>query len=238
MSSTLTICIGYDRKEPLTLAVLTHSLIRHASRPVRIIPVALDHLRDVYTRNDPAGTTEFSLSRFLTPWLCNYEGIGVFMDCDMVCLTDIHHVLTVAKDYPVSVCQHAYTPKAGQKATGQQVTYPRKNWSSFMVFDAARCRMLTPAFVSAATPAELHRLAWVPDTHIGSLPLEWNWLVGEYPDNPATKVLHYTLGAPCFPGYADSPMAAPWWEAYRSMLVPMKTYQMPEAEVYAQQVRR
>jgi len=45
---------------------------------------------------------------------------------------------------------------------------------------------------------------------IGEIPKEWNWLTTEYPDNYDAKLLHYTLGTPCFKDYAESEMAELW----------------------------
>ena len=42
----LTICIGYDSKEPLALQVLAHSITTRSSGPVSIVPVAKHHLRE------------------------------------------------------------------------------------------------------------------------------------------------------------------------------------------------
>lgn len=215
----LTICIGYDTREPIALQVCAHSIIRRASGPVSIIPLALSHLKLIYAR-PPNGTTEFSLTRFLTPYLSGYKGFSIFMDCDMIVKTDIYGVMehvNVRDD--VSVCQHDYTPVEGAKATGIQTAYPRKNWSSFMVFNNERCWHLDPQYVNTASPSDLHRLGWADRT--GSLPLEWNWLVGEYPHNDNAKVLHYTLGTPCFPKYIDCDHADDWWAEYDEMRTPM-----------------
>lgn len=224
MNTNLTVCIGYDSKEPVTWMVLAHSILTRASKPVTIIPINLKTLQGVYTRTDPAGTTEFSLSRFLTPWLCHYQGYGLFMDSDMLCLTDIYDVFADASgrwDAEVYACQHDYTPKADTlKATGMQTAYPRKNWSSFMLFHNPQLeRVLTPEYVNGATPADLHRFRWA-QRPIGDIPLVWNWLVGEYAPNPDAKVLHYTLGAPCFPGYERCDHADLWWNELEQMMKP------------------
>jgi hypothetical protein len=217
----LRVFIGYDSREPITYAVCAHSVLRRASQPVMIVPLALPSLARVYGR-PPNGTTEFSLTRFLAPYLSNFSGMSVFMDSDMVCLTDIHEVLASCSSAELAVwcCQHDYQPREGLKATGVQTAYPRKNWSSFMVFNNRRCRELSPEYVNTASPADLHRMAWA-DGHIGALPFEWNWLVGEYEPNPNAKVLHYTLGAPCFPAYRESDHAAEWFAELSHMSTPM-----------------
>lgn len=226
----LRICIGYDSREPLALEVCAHSIIRRASGPVSIIPVAKNHLRGVYTREDTAGTTEFSLTRFLAPYLCGYQGLGLFMDCDMLVQADIYEAVLAgiatdeANAKAVWCCQHDYVPKMQAKATGAQTAYPRKNWSSFFVFDAGLCTALTPEYVNTASPADLHRFAWLDDDDIGSLPLEWNWLVGEYPPNASAKILHYTLGTPCFADYRQSDHADLWFAELAAMNRPLDAW--------------
>jgi hypothetical protein len=231
--STLTICIGYDSREPIALSVACHSISRRASQPVRFMPIALNHLKGIYTR-EPNGTTEFSLSRFLSPWMCDYEGYSIFMDCDFLVKCDIHEVMRhIDSRHAVSVCQHDYQPKEGLKATGVQTSYPKKNWSSFMVFNNERCRNLTPEYVNTASPADLHRLAWAGE-NFGSLPLDFNYLVGEYAPNPDARILHYTLGTPCFSAYKHSDHAKEWWAEYAHMNAPIDAWIKPEPFAVAQ----
>lgn len=228
MNVPVNVFIGYDPKEAIAYHVLSHSILRRASGPVRIQPVALNHLRDVYNR--PRGateSTEFSISRFLVPYLSGYRGISVYMDCDMLCLGDLFAMvrgLSIA--HQVTVVKHEYTPKAGLKMDGQvQTVYPRKNWSSLMVFDNARCTALSPHYVNTASGLDLHRFNWLESSEavgdaslmiegderlIGKLPLEWNWLVGEYEPNPKAKILHYTLGGPWLEAYAKCDHAEEW----------------------------
>jgi hypothetical protein len=221
----LRVFIGYDSKEPAAYHVLSHSILRRASRPISITPIALDSIRDVYSR--PRGateTTEFSLTRFLVPYLSGYDGHSVFMDCDMLVRCDIWDALIYPMAYPdkaVFCVQHDYTPKSDTKFLGQQQTsYPRKNWSSFMLFNNALCKALTPEYVNAASGLELHRFLWLKDEQIGDLPIEWNWLVGEYEPNERAKVLHYTNGGPWFPGYRDCDHAREWFAELGAMNVP------------------
>ena len=179
-------------------------------------------LKGIYTR--PRGSTEsteFSLTRFLVPALSQYRGWSLFMDCDMLCRADIAELAALADgadDKAVLVCQHDYVPKTARKFLDQvQTKYPRKNWSSVMLFNNARCRALTPEYVNSASGLELHRFAWTEDAAIGALPLEWNWLVGEYAHNPAAKIVHYTLGGPYFSEYRDCDYAEEWFEESRRL---------------------
>jgi hypothetical protein len=205
----LRVFIGYDPREAVAYHVLAHSILRRASIPVSVAPVMLSQLQGLYTRaRGPTESTEFSLSRFLVPALSGYEGWSLFMDCDMLCRTDIAALAAESGrhgDKAVLVCQHDYVPKSERKFLNQlQTRYPRKNWSSLMLFNNALCRALTPDYINRASGLELHRFAWLQDDGlIGSLPLEWNWLVDEYQANADARIVHYTLGGPWFPDYKD-----------------------------------
>lgn len=213
----LRIFIGYDSRYPVAYHVCAHSILSRASMPVSITPLVQDTLRKAglyWREKNPLESTEFSLTRFLVPYLSDYDGWSVFMDCDMLCLADI---AWIAKSvFPVSCCQHDYVPKSSEKFLGQkQTTYPRKNWSSFMLFNNAACP-LELSYVNSASPLELHRMHWA--TPVGELPLEWNWLVGEYEPNPNAKVLHYTNGGPWFDEYKNCDCADLWLAERDAML--------------------
>jgi len=229
MNGPLRIFIGYDSHEAVAYHVLASSILRRATIPIAIVPLTRLSLGRLYTRpRGPTEATEFSLTRFLVPALSDYQGISVFMDCDMLCHVDMLELwleLLAQPGKAVWCCQHDYVPKALTKFEGhEQTTYPRKNWSSFLAFDNAKCTALTLDYVNKATGLELHRFHWLKDeTEIGTLPLTWNWLVGEYEPNPGAKVLHYTNGTPCFQPYADCDHADRWWAEYREMLKPAQS---------------
>jgi hypothetical protein len=218
----LRIFVGYDSREPVAYHVLASSILRRATIPVSIAPLVQPALRaaGLYTRQrGSTESTEFSLTRFLVPCLAGFVGYAVFMDCDMLALVDLQGLageIERQADRAVLVCPHDYTPKQTTKFLGQtQTVYPRKNWSSLMVFNADRCRSLTPEYVNTASGLELHRFCWVPDDAIGSLPLEWNYLVGEpgQADAPP-KILHYTNGGPWFKETWKCDYAEEWLEEY------------------------
>lgn len=218
----LRIFIGYDAREAVAYHVLAHSILSRASAPYSITPLALPQLGRAYTRG-PGGSTAFTFTRFLVPYLSNYEGLSLFLDCDILVQADITEVLLHPLLDPgraVYVCQHDYVPRQSVKFLGApQQAYPRKNWSSVMLFDNARCKALTPAYVNTASPADLHRFAWLSDAQIGSLPLEWNYLVGEDNQSPEPpKAIHYTNGGPYFPEYAGCDFADAWFAERDAML--------------------
>jgi hypothetical protein len=167
------------------------------------------------------------------PYLSDYGDWSIFLDCDKLMRGDIYELWQLAKQderkntYRCVWCvQHDYTPNTTTKMDGcVQTTYPRKNWSSVMVFRNKFCLELTPQYVSTASGLELHRMHWAGDNpeNIGKLPQEWNHLVLEYPANPNAKNLHYTLGTPCFTNYVSTEHADLWWEEYERMMSPIKT---------------
>ena len=214
--------IGYDPREAVAYHTLAHSILRRSSVPVAIAPVMQSQLKGLYTRGrGPTESTEFSLTRFLVPALSQYRGWSLFMDCDMLCRADIAELATFterAADKAVLVCKHDYTPGPKRKFLNQvQTVYPRKNWSSVMLFNNARCAALTPEYVNGASGLELQRFQWARDDDIGDLPLEWNWLVGEYTRNPDAKIVHFTIGGPYFDEYRSCDYAEEWLEENRRM---------------------
>ena len=218
----LQIYIGYDPKEAVAYHTLAHSIQRRSSIPVTIAPLMQSQLRSIYTRvRGPTESTEFSLTRFLVPALSEYHGWSLFMDCDMLCRADIAELASFAERSPekaVLLCKHDYTPGPTRKFLNQvQTVYPRKNWSSVMLFNNARCTALTPDYVNTATGLDLQRFNWLDDTLIGELPLEWNWLVGEYAHNPKARIVHFTIGGPYFDEYRGCDYAGEWFEEQRRM---------------------
>ncbi len=224
-NAPLRVFIGFDSKEPIAFSVAAHSLLKHASRPVSIVPLVQSQLRrqGLYTRERGATeSTEFSLTRFLVPHLSDYQGFSLFVDCDVLFQADVYDLLLYPMANPgkaVHVAQHDYAPKDSTKFLGQQQTaYPRKNWSSVMLFDCARCAVLRPDYVNNASGLALHRFQWVIDQEIGSLPLEWNVLADEdgQSERPA-QLIHYTRGGPWFPEYANTQYADRWLSALADM---------------------
>jgi hypothetical protein len=206
--------IGFDPREAVAFSVLAYSIHVRASAPVAIAPLMLSQLDGLLRRErHPLQSTDFAFSRFLTPHLSGYEGWSIFMDCDMLMLDDIAKLWALRDDrHAVQVVKHDHQPRETVKFLGQaQTQYPKKNWSSVMLFNNARCRALTPEYVSAASGLELHQFKWLPDEAlIGALPRRWNHLVGYYQPTREASLVHYTLGGPYFDEYRDCEYAAEW----------------------------
>jgi lipopolysaccharide biosynthesis glycosyltransferase len=218
MSSSIKVFVGYDSREDIAWQVCRSSILRRNSN-VEVRALRQPELREkgLYTRDaDSNASTEFSLTRFLTPYLAAQDGWSVFVDCDFLFTVDIAEVLAgLDPSKAVYVVKHDYSPRFQVKMDERvQTTYPRKNWSSFIVFNGAHpaTKALTPEVVNSRSPAYLHRFNWVPDDRdIGELPLRWNFLVGEY-DRPAEvpAAIHYTNGGPWFDQWRDVDFADLW----------------------------
>jgi hypothetical protein len=185
MSTPFRIFIGWDGRTPEAYEVARYSLLRRASIPITVIPIKLDDLRarGLYWRDqDPLASTEFTYSRFLTPFLAGFNGWALYCDSDFLWLEDIANLLDCARaTHAVSCVQHDHRPTEAIKMDGAvQAAYPRKNWSSLMLFNCQHPAMqnLTPATINRESGTYLHRMQWVADTSIGALPVEWNWLEG------------------------------------------------------------
>jgi lipopolysaccharide biosynthesis glycosyltransferase len=215
------IFIGYDSKVKIAYHVLAESILRNSSTPVTISPINLSNLKNIYTRKqDPLASTEFSFSRFLVPHLMNYNGWAIFMDSDMMMLSDITELWNLRKeDYAIQVCKHEYTPSSKNKFLGNnQTIYAKKNWSSLMLMNCSKCKTLTPEYVNTRSGLELHQFKWLDENLIGSIPLEWNWLVGEYPYKKDVHNVHFTEGGPYFKDYKNTEYANEWFKVYDDVI--------------------
>lgn len=197
--------IGYDPRQPLAYNVMQHSIARHSSVPVAITPLILDQLP--ITRR---GLTEFTYSRFLVPALCDFQGLAVFADADMVVKGDIRELIDAVGDTPG---HSVYVNKLQQQF----------EWPSVMVFDCGRCRELTPAYIDDAKHA-MFDFAWATDG-VGGFPAEWNHCVGYEEPRDDAKLYHYTQGLPCFHETRGLPEDVQWDTELNAMkhTVPWKT---------------
>jgi len=207
------IFVGYDPKEAIAFHTCVNSIIRLSSEPVQIIPLALNLLKD-YTELHTDGSNSFVYSRFLVPYLQSFTGWAIYIDGDMILRTDIAELWNLQQpDKDVMVVQHDYKTKMPVKYLGaKNEDYPRKNWSSVILWNCNSFpnRKLTPSFVQQQTGSFLHRFNWLQDERIGRLPIEWNWLPDEFGPNANAKLLHWTLGTPCFKDFSSATQSEEW----------------------------
>jgi len=220
--SMIRVFIGYSRAAPVASSVAAHSIIRHSSQPVAITHLALNQLQGIYTRpRDGLQSTDFSFSRFLTPYLAGFEGWAIFMDDDVAVVEDIAKLWALRDDrYAVQVVKHNHVPAEGVKFLDKvQTKYEKKNWSSVMLFNCAKCKALTPEFVNSATGLQLHQFKWLEGDHlIGGLPNRWNHLAGYDPHEEDVSIVHYTIGGPFYNEFRDCDLSERWFTERESML--------------------
>jgi hypothetical protein len=186
-NEVIKIFIGFDKVESVAWHTMVSSIMRYSSRPVAIIPVNLANFKEFFNRErDSKQSNEFSISRFLVPYLCDYEGYGLFFDCDMLLRTDIAEIFNVIDSNPgkaVYVVKHSYEPRDDVKYLNTvQYKYPRKNWSSVVLWNCGHKdnKKVTPEYVNTASAMELHRFLWLEDNDIGELDVRCK-IIGDRP---------------------------------------------------------
>lgn len=220
MADCIKIVVGFDQREAIAYHTFSQSVLEKSSLPVLFLPLSMNTLKGYKeTHNDKSN--DFVYSRFLTPYLHNFEGWAIFADGDMVCQSDIKELWDLRDETKaLQVVMHDYKTKFTQKYLGNtNENYPRKNWSSLILWNCShpKHKVLTPDFISSQTGKYLHRFSWLDDKEIGELPIDWNWLAIEYPNNPRAKIIHYTLGTPCFRDYRNTEMAGAWHEIQKKV---------------------
>lgn len=208
--------IGYDPRQPVAVQVVAHSVFTRASVPVAITPLKLATLP--MTRR---GLTEFTYSRFLVPYLSGYRGLSIFLDADMLCLGDVKELL-----------QHAHEDADRDLWVVQNER--RFEWPSLMVFNNARCTVLTPEYVDNPK-SPVMELTWA--TRIGALPREWNQLVCYDPPNPDAKLVHFTQGIPCWPETKGVEFSDAWHKEAQASMSTVSFDALMGNSVHAKHVR-
>jgi lipopolysaccharide biosynthesis glycosyltransferase len=213
--------IGYDKDESIAAYVLAHSIQSRSSMPVEFVFINRDNLKGIFTRKrGELDSTDFSISRFLVPYLCNYEGWAVFSDSDMVVKDDVAKLWAWRDEkYSIQVVKHNYQPTEETKFLGnQQTKYQKKNWSSLILFNNAKCRALTKDYVNTAHGLDLHQFRWLEsEWQIGEIPKHWNHLVGHDEFDPEASLVHYTTGGPYFDEYQNCDFAEDWFDENEAM---------------------
>lgn len=216
--------VGFDPREELACLVAIRSMVGAMSRYIPVGAIRLDELQraGLYSRpierrdgvmwdviSEAPMATEHACARFLTPHLAR-EGWAVFMDGDMLIRADINEIFEGLDPAKAVYCvKHDHRPSHAVKMDGQvQTAYPRKNWSSVMVFncDHPSNQKLTLDLINSVPGRDLHRFCWLADDEIGELDPMWNWLVP--PADP--KIAHFTEGTPDMVGYDRQPFVDEW----------------------------
>ena len=239
--------IGWDPRDTLAFEVCAHSLLKHATVPVEIVPLkdwevrksghfwrefyldASGQLWDL--RDNLPCSTLFSYLRFAIP-LLEAQGddwVG-WCDADMLWRADVGELLgLVEPDRAVMCVRHDHAPTESEKMVATiQRRYRRKNWSSLMLLRPSACRGLTRYALNNQSKDWLHQFCWLAgDEKIGALPAAWNWLCGWSGQEVPPKVVHFTRGTPDMPGHAEEPYAAEWWRALAESGTDLAAFPIP-----------
>ncbi len=220
--------IGYDPRETDAYDVCAFSARRRSTVTLNIQPVKLEEVRakGLYTRpteirgnrlwdviSEAPMSTEFAISRFLTPHLATSDW-AIFCDCDFLWRDDIAKLFALADPrFAVMCVQHHHMPPESTKMDNQlQLLYARKNWSSLMLWNVNHPsnKKLTVEMINTLPGRDLHRFCWLEDHEIGALPVTWNWLEGHSDPAIDPAVVHYTRGGPWFDHMKNCAYAADW----------------------------
>src|SRR3546814_6789869 len=100
--------VGYDSREDMAFRVCESSMRRRSSIALDIRPIVQSELRPrgLYWRPaDPLASTEFTYTRFLTPYLAGYQGWALFCDCDFLWLADVAGLAALADPGKAVLCE-------------------------------------------------------------------------------------------------------------------------------------
>ena len=215
--TALKVFVGFDEKEAVVFHTCVQSIIEHCKVPVSIHPLNLKMFQN-YKETHSDGSNNFIYSRFLVPYLNNFDGKALFLDGDMIVNDDLNNLFEQFDDkYAVQVVKHDYKTKYPVKYLGHKNDdYPKKNWSSVILFNCShpKNKILTPKLIESAKGSYLHRFSWLDDKEVGEISKEWNYLVLEYPETTKAKIFHYTVGAPCFSDFNYGKEATIWHDIH------------------------
>ena len=207
------IFIGYDSRYPQASKVCRKSMEKYNDN-LDITFLEKDFLKKInyYGREDiPGESTEFSFTRFYVPMICHYEGIAMFCDNDFLWKCDPTEMIKYLGNKSIAVVKHEDIDVKQTKMDGiVNKQYPRKNWSSLIIYNCSKLKYLQKEYLDTASAAELHELRWVDDNEIAEIPRSYNHLVGYYKKHNKIKALHYTLGGPWFKEYENGELSEEW----------------------------
>lgn len=200
--------IGWDPAQQEAAEVCKYTLLKHSTIPLQVGFLRLKDFveQKLIWSEDKEATTETTLTRFLVPHLSQYQGWSLYVDPDYVFLGDVRELFqSMEARYACSVVKLQYKPKQDTRLDGRtQATYPRKCWSSLILFNNAhgKCQGLTPEFINQSKPNFLHRFDWLAGNEISGINPEWQVIPGHAEANLKAadiRALHFTEGGPWHP---------------------------------------
>jgi len=218
---SIRIFIGHDSRYPEASKVCRQSILKYyPNASIVYLDKNLMKANGQYGREDVEGeSTEFSFTRFYVPMLMHYNGYAMFCDNDFLWKVDPREITRYLNDKPIAVVKHKdYEAKENKMDGVKNKSYPKKNWSSLMLFNCSKLKMLTKEYLDNATPAQLHEFHFLNENNIAELPKRYNMLVGiDNCTKENSRALHYTMGGPWFEEYKDAELSEEWWKIYKTL---------------------
>jgi lipopolysaccharide biosynthesis glycosyltransferase len=214
------IYVGADRSQALAVSVLEHSIKRHTTVEVEVIPM-ID--LPVPVPKDPRNgqRTGFSFSRFCIPQLAGYKGKAIYMDADMQVFKDIRGLWNIPFNGAKVLIQEEikHTDIAMAKENAPVI---RKKQCAVMLLDCEKLDWDIREIVEDMDAGKysyeqlMNDMCILPESEVGySVPFEWNSL--EYFDEN-TCLIHYTdMGTQPWVS-TRNPNAEIWFAEVRDML--------------------
>ena len=211
--------VGWDEREEVGTHVFNSSVIHNCSEPVQITHLKKDAVAKEFGVQIKEGSNAFTLSRFLIPALCDYQGWAIFADgADMLCNGDLAQLWELRDaSKAVQVVKHNYQTRNPKKycltkLESENLDYVRKNWASLMLINCGHLgwRHCPPDKMMQMQTLQVLQFRFLHDEEIGQLDSRWNWLIDEFGPNPAAKIWHWTAGIPAFEHYACTPHSDEW----------------------------
>ncbi len=215
---TIPIFIGYDSREPIAYHVCVQSILETSSLPVSITALKLNNLKLIFDcKRESTQLTDFSYTRFLVPYFCQFNGWAIYIDGDMLIREDIANLWKLKDDlYAIMVVKHQQSQEKHTFLDNTIATFPKFNWSSVLLFNNSQCKQLTLGYLKTVDYQTLHQFKWLEnDSKIGSLPNKWNYLVGLNQSSTEVSLVHWTLGGPYLGDKYDTTEFASEWFAMR-----------------------
>jgi len=224
MNDVINVYIGLDEPYEIAYDTCKSSILSNNKKyKLNIKPINYNTVTDYQRDKTENESTQFSFARFWVPYESNFKGISIFLDSDFLFLESIDNLIDLYNPKKaIMCCKHDYKPSNTTKMDGKiQSVYPRKNWSSLIIFNNEHPKNTTlePWLLNTLTGAYLHRFMWLADRDIGSLPLEWNWLVDWYQEEKdfEPKALHFTEGGPWLKSFKSCSYSDLWYRQLQSL---------------------
>jgi hypothetical protein len=203
----LNVYIEYDKDNPGNAEICKHSIQKNSSIPINFVFLKQQDLIDQGLCSDKLGN---NISRFLVPYLNQYEDLAVYVDSNILFIDDIAKLIdNIDAAKAVHVVKHAYPNN------------PRKYWSSLIVWNCKRTehQNLNPEYIQAENIQNLYNLAWIKDIKIGELKPAWNWIDGWYRElrDGYPSAIQYIQGAPDKVNSQNYEYADHWYQCQQSL---------------------